>query len=99
MSDYDLGPLPQLKAFTLTGSAQFVIQPFILIRIQDTKDTMSPEGGLGQRFIKWTGENQILIVKLITSGGGYVEALFLPEHAEKIRAWLHEQGGQDKSLV
>jgi hypothetical protein len=97
-SDDDLGPLPQLKAFTLTGPALFAVQPLVLVRIQDTKDTLGEHWeGLGSRFMKWSGENQIPIVKFLTSGGGYFEALFLPEDAGKIMTWLLEQGGQSKS--
>lgn len=100
MSDDDLGPLPTLKAYTLTGPAYFAVQSLVLIRIQDTKDTMGVEGGgLAQRCMLWALNNRILAVKYLTSGGGYFEALFNLEDAEKISAWLVEHGGQDQSLV
>jgi len=95
MSDDDLGPLPKLKAFTLTGPAHFAVQPLVLIRIQDTKDTLGENWeGLGLRFLKWCFEQKVYSVRTMTSGGGYFEALFLPEDADRITAWLLEQGGK-----
>lgn len=100
MSDDDLGPLPQLKAFTLTGPAHFSVQAFVLVRIQDTKDTLGTDWqGLGARFSKWSFEQKLYATKILTSGGGYFEAMCPPEDAEKIRAWLTEQGGQDQTVV
>jgi hypothetical protein len=95
-----LGPLPQLKAFTLTGPAHFTVQPVVLVQIQDTKDTLGGDwNGLAARFGKWSRDNKVHAVRYVSSGGGALEAYFSPEDAERIRAWLVEQGGQEEPAV
>jgi hypothetical protein len=90
----DLGPLPQLRAFSLTGPAHFTLQPVVLVQIQDTKNT-GPWDGLASRFTQWARENRILAIRYASSGGGSLEAYYSLEDAERIRAWLLKQGGQE----
>ncbi len=101
MSDADgLGPLPKLKAFTLAGPATFTLQPLVRVHIQDTRDTMGSDwSGLCTRFSEWAYKNRILYVKGESSGGGAFTAYYLPADAERIRAWLAEQGGQEAPTV
>lgn len=90
MSDDD--DFPVLKAYRINGPAQFGVQPVVWVSIQDTQDTMTPEGGLCGRFMNWCVSQRFWTMFPGSSGGGAFTGAFHPQHAEKIRAWLTEQG-------
>jgi len=91
--NYRLGPLPVLKAYTLTGPATFTAEPVVWVHLQCTADTMD----LVHRLLGFMSEHNIYQEPYGSrSGGGVFSAAFKPEDAERIKAWLLEQGARQR---
>lgn len=50
------------------------------------------DDGLVGRLLDWSMKAKVYSLRGMTSGGGIYTALYLPEDAEKVLAWLAEQG-------
>lgn len=89
-----------LTAYTLEGPAEFELQELIWVTIQDTKDTLKedPTESLGYKFMKWCWDQAIYSpIRAGATGGGFHYYGYPIEHAEKIRAWLLENGGVERT--
>lgn len=94
MSNEDLGQLPKLKAYRTKGPATFIAGAVFWVEVQDTQDTMTEDGGLSRRFMKWAYENEMYAHRT-SSGGGQFSGFFNIAHGEKIHEWLIANGAVD----
>lgn len=94
MANEDLGQLPKLKAYRTEGPATFIAGAVFWVEVQDTKNTMTEEGGLSRRFMLWAYENK-MYSRNTSSGGGFFSGFFNIAHGKKIHAWLLANGAID----
>lgn len=81
----------ELKAYSLNGPAQLKLIPAVQVQLQDTKDTIADS--MVPRLFKWLMANEIYpVLRGGISGGGLYIGHYTTGDAEKIRAWLLEQG-------
>lgn len=80
----------KLRAYRITGSAMFDAVPLVHIRVQETTDTH----GLVGRLLGWMLTERIYSAYRTggATGGGFMSHHFEPADAEKIVAWLKENG-------
>lgn len=85
----------KLPAYERTGRARFQITKTVDIQVQETIDTLEdPRGGLVLRLLRFIGEHELYPCRGGTSGGGFYCASHYVEDAEKIEAFLREQGAE-----
>lgn len=80
---------------------QYKLTPCVRVELKGEKDPRTDavyirrDGGLVSRLLKWMLAEQIYSVAGGTVGGGCYIEYHTAENAERIRAWLAANGGQE----
>jgi len=82
--------LPTARKYWLEGAAGFGVERLVHVWVQETLDVH----GLVERLQAWRIENEIPVLRSGSRGIGYIELVLREEDAERVIAWLREQGAE-----